>query len=232
MPSMREYMESFVDQLNLQRIKRGKRREKEVQLLPEDLTGQVFLACRREAELVRKRLDWLDAEIDRTNTAIKAARTSVTKASRQIYFPARRRGSVLGEFKIEDPQPQKGAMQMTPEAMKIKREKLQPLQRKLEALEAEKYARTQELGELRRIAEKASNSEIGLIHFLSDKWRSRLELGAGVEGVRAKLSGRAVAFTDLFGNELPPEALKDDGTPDLPAAGRVPEGFTAGKSAP
>lgn len=221
-PSLKKRMESFVEQLNMHRIKRAEHREKEVNLLPADLTGQVFMACRREAEKIRARIAWLDQEIEKTKADIGEVEKQVQEACRQIYFPGKRKGDVLGNFQIEEPKPQPGAWQMTEEALKLKREQLQPLQAKLKALEAEKNARLQELGELCRIAEKAGAGEVGLIHFLSDKWRGRLEIGAAVEGLQAKLGGRIVSFVDAAGYPLPDEALDAQGKPDLPAAGRVP----------
>lgn len=221
MSKFSEYMNQKVNEFHQARQVRRSETERDAALLPPDLTGLVYLACRDEAARVRARITTLEVAIEKLRPRLAAARERERAARVPIYRPARRRRHDI-LFGETDSQPA-GKMESSGNgvrgeaAIEIHKDQVQPLQRLLRAYEFEITARQQELNELRKIAEAASEGSITLIHRLSAKWSSRLEVGLGMEGVRARLVPKAV-WVDAAGHPLPPEAIRD-GYPDLPAAG-------------
>lgn len=216
-------IKNFYANLTQQREARRQAREKEESLLPPDLTGHIFNRCREEAAAVRAWLAKVEEECDRLEAAIADGEKEVRAACVHAMKPGRVEGDILAGFEVVPPEPHADRLQLSPEALAIRKRKVLPLRRRLHALEREAQRRQQEIGELRRIATRASQGEVALVHFLSDKWRARLELGPGTAGVPAKLSKyyQATVPVDVAGYPLPAEAIGEDGAPDMGPRGRA-----------
>ena len=197
---------------------RRKRKFQHEELLPEDFSGQIFIKCRDEAARIRERINFLESERSKVSAEIKAAELEVRQACSHCWLPSKRKGDILTEFVITDPMPDLLRSQLTPKALAMRQKRVFPLKKHLQAIDRELSSRQMELSELRRIAERASRGDASLIFFLSDAWRGRLEIGAGLLGKLppvARMSGTRI-ITDQFGNVLPQEAVVD-GKPDMPA---------------
>lgn len=217
MPNNVSDFKNYLANLIQQREQRRAGRKKEEAMLPADLTGQVFTAAREEAAKIKKWMDAVESEVTRVEGQIKEANKTVRDACPHTWNPSRRKGSILFDFEVVPASPAEDRRVLSDEALELKKELLMPLTARHAALVRELAMRRQELGHLSRIADRAAAGSVTLIHFLSDYWRSRLEIGGAVEGHLAKLHGQLVdANTDMFGNRLPPEALGEDGQPDLP----------------
>lgn len=217
-----DYINQKVQEQRQAREARRSQTERDKALLPPDLTGQVYLACRAEAARVRDRIITLETAIDELRPQLAASRENEKAARIPVYnrkVPGQRRHDIL----FDDPGSQmavkmeSGVSVRGEDALKIHKQQVQPLVRRLRACEFEILQRQQELHELRKIAEAASAGSVVLIHRLSDKWRARLEIGSGIEGIPTKS-----VWTDAAGYPLPPAALSG-GMPDIPASGRVQE---------
>jgi hypothetical protein len=197
-------------------VERDRRRQSEEfeHLLAPDLTGQIFLRCKEEAEKIKARLDSLSEEISRAEAKIKEARAAVWAASTPVMKPVRRRGDIFGGFEIVrevDPlQRIRG-----PLAIKAQKEQLEPALKRQAWLLLEKQRLENDLRHLKKIALLASEGSPAIINFLSARWSSILQVGHGI-----KLPPMA-KLLDGAGYELPPQALDHFGEPDLPA-GRPP----------
>jgi hypothetical protein len=210
----------YLDSLNQRLINRRDRQLKHQQLLPPDLTGLVFNRARDEAGKIKERMVWLESERARVSAELAEARREVLRACSHVHIPGKRRGNILEEFSFEPDSESPTNLQLGPNALKLRQQKVSPLLARLKSIDNEIYARKTELNDLQKIAERASLGDVSLIHFLSDAWRARLEIGAGMIGKLPKparlLFSRHTIFVDAYGNVLPPEALDDEGRPDLP----------------
>jgi len=196
---------------------RRKRKFQHEGLLPEDFSGQIFIKCRDEAARIRERINFLESERSKVSAELKAAEFEVRQACSHCWLPSKRKGDILTEFVITDPMPDPLRSQLTPKALAMRQKRVFPLKKHLQAIDRELSSRQMELSELRRMAERASRGDASLIFFLSDAWRGRLEIGAGLLGKlppAVRMSG-VVLNVDPFGNPLPPEAITEDGKPDL-----------------
>jgi hypothetical protein len=216
--NFKDYLEKKVSEQRQNVAAHKARREHEAALLPPDLTGHVWSACRDEAALVKARIDFLERAVMELRPKLTAARDRIRAASQPIRRPVHtRRFNIL--FDSYDGQPMETVVMgfmKTEKALNIQKEEWMPLLLRLQAYEFELTARQQELHELRKIAEAAAEGDVRLIHFLSAKWKSRFGFGGDVEGMRAKLSMTSV-LCDAAGHPLPPEAIRD-GMPDLPTS--------------
>lgn len=223
MPSAQSFRDYF-EVLHERILRRADARELAGSVLPPDFTGQVFNRAREEAARIRARIAVLDAAIGECRQELAAAEKQVRALQPIILSAPRRRGDILGEFAIE-PGKATGGRIRSQEALEARQKLVEPLRRRLQALERERWLRGQELGQLRRIAGAAGSGEVALIHHLSDAWRSRLEIGPATLGklpkpARALLGGNTL-YVDSAGRPLPPEALDEEGKPDMPPRGRV-----------
>ena len=218
MPTVRSLSDRN-EELMLSRSQREERSKKlGVALLPEEFTGQVYFAARAEAEKVKGRLVEIEDQLKIVKNKLSDARRQVLSSAKPI-FRQRWVGSIL-DLEEELVNVPAGAFQLTPDALATRKKIVLPLQREQLWLEAEKTNCQQQVGELKRIASAAFRGEISLIHYLSDMWRSRLEIGAGLVGklppAAKKLWLGNVLYTDAAGNPLPPEALDPETKkPDL-----------------
>lgn len=219
MPALKDVY-NFLEDRYARRQARKKRLDEQV--LPEGFTRQVFDAAVREANHLEGVTDAIDAALERLAVELQAAKADVRAAYPVVKQPAVIRGDIIsGEFrKIQAPD--RGARLRTPAALKIEREKVRPIQRQIAALKAQKAACDQDTAHLRKIAQRALLGEVSLIHFLSDTWRARLEIGGAVLGklppAAREVMARDVLYVDAAGNPLPGEALDGQGAPDLPPA--------------
>jgi hypothetical protein len=201
---------------------RRKRKFQHQELLPEDFCGQIFVKARDEAAKIRERMDWLEGQLQRVNAELKEARAEVIRACAHCWIPGRRTGNILFDFEVTDPQPDPNRLQLSPSALKMRQQKAYPLMKHKQAIERELSNRQLELSELKKIAERAGCGDVSLIFFLTDEWRSKLEISTSLFGKlppAARLMGTRMVV-DPFGNVLPQEAIGDDGKPDLP--GTIP----------
>ncbi len=216
MPTVRDF-NNRDEALSLSSIQRRERSAPGLGLIPEDFASQVYFSALGEGDRLKARLVEIDDRLKIVKSKLADARrqvkTQTTPILRQHLV-----GGVLDreEQLVTEPA---GAFLLTPAALATRKKIELPLQREKKALELEKSFLQQELGELSRIARAALGGEVSLIHHLSDRWRSRLKIGAAVLGKLPKpaleMMGN-VLYTDAAGNPLPPEAL-DPGTkkPDL-----------------
>jgi hypothetical protein len=214
------YLDQAAGQIREKMTARQQERERELDLLPPDLTGQVYLACRKEARRIQHRIDALQKHIDELVPAYQAARQKEQAASTPIYRPGRKRkhDPLFDDGPPEPVEPVLMGYVKTPPAVAVFKKETKPLYDQLTACKEEILWRNQELAELRKIVNAAGLGTQVLINHFSNKWRGRLEIG-GAGGVLAKLS-KAAVYTDSMGNPLPPEALDADGEPDIPPRGK------------
>lgn len=220
MPRVTELTDRFAD-LVKSGIERRKRMRQHENLLPEDFSGQIFSKARDEAAKIRERMDWLEGQLQRVNAELREARAEVIRSCSHAWVPGRTRGNILFDFEVTDPQPDPNRLQLSPKALKMRQEKIYPLVGHKKSIEREISNRQVELSELKKIAERAGAGDVSLIHFLSDSWQARLEIGAGLVGKLPK-PVRMVGtrfLTDPNGNVLPQEAIDASGKPDLAGHG-------------
>lgn len=223
MPSIQDLYDQVEARLQRQSDRKAARKE-HAHLLPPDFTGAVFNAAREEAARITAWLEKVEAEIERLKGEISREERAVRAACPRIVKPARVRGDILAGYEVVSGEPTSARVK-TAEAVKLQQERVAPLRRRREALERERFAREQELAQLRKLAQMASRGDVALIHHLSDKWRSRLEIGSVAVGklppVARQMMDRNAIYVDAAGVPLPPEALDASGKPDVPAGGRV-----------
>jgi hypothetical protein len=151
-----DYFERLYRRKN-ERIERRKQFEK---LLPEDFSGQIFLKAREEGERIRQRLTWLEGERARVVAELRAAQLEVRNACTHVWIPGKMKGDILGEFSIEDPVLDPHRLQLGPKALALRQKRVNPLLQRKKLIEREIYARQQELGELRKMANRAGAGDI------------------------------------------------------------------------
>jgi hypothetical protein len=220
MPRVTELTDDFADLIN-RKIKHRERMKQHEQLLPADFSGQIFNKIRAEASIIKERLDWLEGQLQRVNAELKEARAEVIRSCSHAWIPGRTRGNILFGFEVTDPQPDPNKLQLSPKALKMRQEKVYPLMKHKMSIEREISRRQMELCELRRMAERASQGDVTLIYFLSDAWRSRLEIGNALLGKLpppVRMSGSRIQV-DPYGNPIPEDALDAEGKPDLEGHG-------------
>lgn len=220
MPAVRE-MYSHDVRKHQHKLTRQRRADIARSTLPADLTGQVFLKAREEADKIKARLKEIETNLTNLEADRKAAESEVRKICPKIVGPARVRGDVLsGQVKIVRSDNQSARIK-TDEAIELEREKVDPIRKRINALQQEKSILQIDLSELKKIARMATHSDIALIHHLSDKWRARFAIGAAIIGrlpepVRQAWTDNTI-FVDALGYPLPADALDPSGKPDLPS---------------
>lgn len=219
--SLKERMERAYERITRQRHERSERAKHEQRVLPPDFTGYVFTKACEEAEKIQGWIKDIDEQIPEVEAKIREAEKEVRAACTPLMQAGKVYGNILFDHQIVPPREDPHRYMLTKEALKVRKEKVAPLREYLKVLRRRRYACEHEIGELSRIAMKATTGDVGLIHFLSDKWRSRFELGAGIEGIPAKLKAhwQSSVPVDSMGYPLPKEAL-EDGKPDMPMSGR------------
>jgi len=202
--------------------RRDRRMEKIV--IPPDITGQVFLKCQAESKDINAHIAFLKGELSHVKERLGA----LEKKARSMCPPivhTQLQGNLLTKFemiKVTSP----NCRVVTQAVIDFRVKEIDPLKRLQNHFEQEIFIRTQESGQLKRIARMCGSGDIALLCHLTDVWRGRLEIGGSVFGklppyVR-QLGQRNVIYVDQSGNVLPPEALAGDGKPDLPT-GREPK---------
>lgn len=218
-------IDDMLDRLHRQRIERREKKNELLKFLPPDLTGHVLLKCREEAEKVRAYMDKLVAQCEQLQVDIKEGERQARAKCQNLTAPDRVKGDILGKFEVQPPTEDPLRWRKTPEALEYQREHVDPLRWRLAALQRAVTGCEQDLHQLRKIANKAFEGDVALIHFLSAQWLNRLEIGPGVEGTMARLVSYHAVPVDILGDPLPQEALDKDGEPDFatmgPAAARA-----------
>jgi len=213
-----------VEDLNVfenERIKKAvERRDRRMEkiVIPADITGQIFIKCQSEAKAINDRIAFLKGEL----LHVKERIGSLAKEARGMCPPivhTQLQGNILTKFevvKVTSP----NCRVVTQKVLDFRQKEIDPLKRLQDRYEQEIFIREQETGQLKRIAQMCGAGDIGLISYLSDAWRGRLQIGQAVWGKLPKpvrqLGQGNVIYVDQAGNILPPEALSSDGKPDMP----------------